>query len=835
MATNLRGKIALILAVIFISAYYTYANIKWHGLGEEDWRDRALNLGLDLQGGMHLVLDVDTEKAFQAQISREAKDLERYLGGRIGGATVTLNGDKVYLELAEPGDYEEAREILRDRYRQWEVERKSDTKLLLIYDSSQARRIKRSAREQALEVIRSRVDEFGVAEPSIQPQGERRIIIQLPGMKDPERAKRLIGRTALLEFKLVNPDRRELERALEGRVPAGYELKYLEVIDARGEVTYEPLLLRTTPELTGADLIDAFSTFGERVGEMIVQLRFNRRGGRIMSRISGEAARKWERERIATRLAILLDGTVVSAPQMRVRVGDSPIIEGDFTAEEAKDLALVLRAGALPAPISIVEERTVGASLGEDSIRAGVRAAILGLIAVAFFVAIYYLKVGLITNFALALDLAIILAVLSVFGATLTLPGIAGLILTIGIAVDANVLIFERIREELKVRKTVRSAISSGYQKAFRTILDANVTTLIAAAVLFQFGTGPIRGFAVTLGIGILASMFTALVVTRVILELLYQRHPFTTLKMMQFISSVPHIHFAEKRKLAFVLSGLVILVGMVSFVQRGEDKYGIDFTGGTLVQRSFREVVPVEKIRGAIAEVGLETRIQQIDGGRGVIIRTELGEDYVHMAHLVDDKLKAALGGVFIDDPRVNRTEMVGPVVGRELRRSAIWALSIALILIVIYVAWRFEFKFGIAAILALLHDVLITAGLFALTGREFSLPVIAALLTVIGYSLNDTIVVFDRIRENLKPMRKERYETIIDTSINQTLSRTLLTSLTTFLVVLSLFLLGGEIIRDFAFALMVGIVVGTYSSIFIASPVLVEWQARFKRRGTK
>ncbi len=877
MGTNLRGKVALILAIIFISAYYTYANVKWYGLNENKsklaklmvkfeqtkggktkltpkqykiiqkltpeeksyylklgWlRDRTLNLGLDLRGGMDLVLDVDTEKAFLNQVNRQAKDLERYLQGRVDGITIIPDKNKVRIKLAKPGDYTAVKTILR-KYKQWKMKRESDTEIILTYSSREERRLKRRAREQALEVIRNRVDEFGVTEPSIQPQGASKIIVQLPGMKDPERAKRLIGRTALLEFNLVDTNPEDLKRALKGDVPAGYELKHLKKQDAQGKIIgSEPLLVKITPELTGADLTDAFATFGQRMGNMIVQLKFNRRGGRIMSRVSGDAARKYEREGIVTRLAIILDGTIQSAPQMKVKVSSSPVIEGDFTPQQAKDLALVLRAGALPAPISIVEERMVGASLGADSIKAGIRAAILGLIVVAVFIGVYYLLAGLIANFALALNLIIILAVLSILKATLSLPGIAGIILTIGMAVDANVLIFERIREELRIGKTVRSAIATGYQKAFRTILDANVTTLIAAIVLFRFGSGPVRGFAVTLSVGILTSMFTAVVVTRVVFDFLCHHSWFTKLKMMHLVG-VPHIGFVKIRKLAFIFSALMIIVGMTSFFLKGEKKYGIDFIGGTLVQRSFREPVSAQEIRKALSEIGLgKSEIQQFNDGKGVIIRAPLGKNYVQTGKLIDDKLKETFKGSLLVGIQSSRTEMVGPTVGKELRRKAILALLLTFVFVVIYVAWRFEFKFGIAAILALLHDVLITAGFFALSGRQFSLPIIAALLTIIGYSLNDTIVVFDRIRENLKLMRKEKYKTIINVSLNQTLARTLLTSLTTFLVVLSLYLLGGEIIRDFAFTMMIGIIVGTYSSIFVASPILIEWQARLHKRG--
>ena len=488
----------------------------------------------------------------------------------------------------------------------------------------------------------------------------------------------------------------------------------------------------------------------------------------------------------------------------------------------------MLRAGALPASIRIEFEQTVGPSLGQDSIRRGVRAAVLGTIFVLIFMMVYYLLCGAIADFALCLNLVIILAALAGLGATLTLPGIAGIILTIGMSVDANVLIFERIREEIKNGKSIRVSIASGYRKALLTILDSNVTTLIAAIVLFQFGTGPIRGFAVTLSMGIIASMFTAIVVTRLILDVLSSRRSFTKIPMLELIKK-PSIHFVEKRRVAFVISLIAIVTGGIFVAMRGNDNLGIDFRGGTMLLRTFTEPVSIERIRSALARVGFErSLLQQFDEGKGVIIKTE-GEREV--AGQIDDSLKRGFGGILQEPGKFGQTSFVGPVVGKDLSRQASLAILFSLIGIVIYISWRFQFKFAIAAIVALLHDVLITIGIFSFTGREITLPVIAALLTIIGYSLNDTIVVFDRIRENMRLLRRESFVKIVNISINQTLGRTLLTSLTTFMVVGSLFVLGGEVIHDFAFAILVGIIVGTYSSIFVASPILIEWY----KRGTK
>jgi SecD/SecF fusion protein len=445
----------------------------------------------------------------------------------------------------------------------------------------------------------------------------------------------------------------------------------------------------------------------------------------------------------------------------------------------------------------------------------------MGGAVVLAFMAIYYLLAGLIADLALVLNLLIITGFLSYFGATLTLPGIAGLLLTIGMAVDANVLIFERIREESKLGKALRAAVHAGYDKAFWTILDANLTTLITALILFQFGTGPVRGFATTLSVGIVASMFTALVVTRLALDLITINRPeLKRLPMLQFFSQ-PDIPFIKMRKVAYVLSIGAILAGLTVFAQRGIDNYGIDFTGGTLQQLEFNEPISTQRIRGALTGLGLgEASIQQFGSDKEVIIRS-----YSENSEGIISALENTFGeGTF----RIMRVETVGPAVGADLRKAAYKALLYALIGICLYISLRFEFRFAITAIIALAHDIAFSLGMIAITGREITLPVIAALLTIVGYSINDTIVLFDRIREDRKFMRKTSQADIINLSINQTLSRTVLTSLTTLLVVLALFIFGGKVINDFSFVLLIGILVGTYSSIFIASPLLVDWPSR-------
>lgn len=746
MDRNRLVKLLTIILIIGLAFWQLYPSFKYYRLTPEErelekkLRDKAIRLGLDLQGGMHLVLEVDTKDMLEKEANL--------------------------------------------------------------------------AVEQAFTIIRNRVDQFGVTEPTIQREGKKRIIVQLPGIRDPERAKELIGKTALLEFKIVKDwadSKEKLLAKLNNEIPPGYYIP-----ESKEE---EVFLVEKEPVLTGRELSTAAPEIYEARPQ--VSLEFTGKGAKIFSEVTGEHVRE--------RLAIVLDDVVYSAPVISEKItGGKARISGRFTMGEAKDLAVVLRCGALPAPAKIIEERTVGPSLGRDSINKGVRAAILGLVLVVLFMLFYYRFSGLIANFALFLTLFLLVAALAGFGATLTLPGIAGIILTIGMAVDANILIFERMREELRSGKSIRASVEGGYTKAFLTIMDANVTTLIAALVLFQFGTGPVKGFAVTLSIGILASMFSALIVSRAIFEFLTSRRRFKRLSMASLVGPT-RIDFINRRKIAFAFSIILILVGLVSFVLKGEEKllgikknFGIDFRGGSLVQLRFASPVSANEGRKALGEIGLgASTIQQFDAGRGMIIRS----DRDAAAPIIDK-----FSQVF-ELEEVQRQEMVGPEVGKDLRKAAFLALSCALIGILIYIAWRFEFKFAIAAIIALFHDVLITIGAFSLTGREFSLPVIAALLTIVGYSLNDTIVVFDRIRSNTKILGKESYPVMVNTSINETLSRTLLTSLTTLIVVLSLFFLGGEVIHDFAFALLVGIIVGTYSSIFVASPILVAWQKRSRR----
>lgn len=515
-----------VIAVLIIAVIYTLPTIN-PGM----WPHKKINLGLDLQGGMHLVLEVETEKAVESTIERIQQEMRTLLKKeRIRFNSVNrVEGTKLAVKISGDNNIEKFKTFLDKEYRNLRKVKESmeSGTLAMVLDlpPEDAAGIKKMATEQALETIRNRIDEFGVSEPDIRIQGERRILIQLPGITDPKSAKALIGRTALLEFKLVD-ETHDVNAAIKGRIPPGTELLYeVREDSATRRVSKTPYLLKKRTLLTGASLADARVQFDAQYNEPYVTITFDKKGGRAFARITGENVKK--------RLAIVLDNNVYSAPVIQEKIsGGSARITGNFSTEEAHLLAIALRAGSLPAPVKIIEERTVGPTLGYDSIHKGLMSMVVGGALVVLFMIIYYRGAGVIADVALTLNILLIAAGLSAFGATLTLPGIAGIILTIGMAVDANVLIFERIREELGGGKTPRAAVSAGFDRATLTIMDANVTTLIAALVLFQFGTGPVKGFAVTLSLGVLASLFTALFVAKLIFGFILDNTKMKTLSI---------------------------------------------------------------------------------------------------------------------------------------------------------------------------------------------------------------------------------------------------------------------------------------------------------------
>jgi len=612
-----------------------------------------------------------------------------------------------------------------------------------------------------------------------------------------------------------------------GDIPPDYEVKDYEDKDPDGTLHTRKILITKRPAgpaktpLTGRYLKRASVNY-DNVGMPLIAFQFDGVGADIFGKVTSE--------NIGRQLAIVLDGEVKSAPVIRSAIYGSGVIEGNFDMQEAVALANVLE-NPLEAPAKILEERGVDPSLGSNNIESGVRAAIIGSVFVVVFMVMYYWRAGLIANLALLLNMIILIGVMATLGSTLTMPGIAGIVLTIGMSVDANVLIYERIREEQRAGKTMRAVIEAGFSKAWSAILDSNTTTILAAIILIMLGAGSVKGFGLTLTIGIAANIFTAVVGARLIMDFLYQRGWLNKVGMMRWVG-VTDINFMGLAKWAFVASWLLIAAGTVSFVQRGGmhlsgEVYGVDFAGGDSLTLTFAQRVDVDKLDAAITSAGVrESLIQyQKDVGSGKeFLELKIGYNEAEKVEkALRDKFPAA---------KFNRVgiERVGPTVGIELLKGAGWAIFWGLVMITLYVTFRFEFPFAVGALVATIHDVLMTLGWYCLTGREFSAPIVAAMLTIIGYSINDTIVVFDRIREDLKLglLGAHSYKGLMNRAINETLSRTMLTGTTTLCATIILFIFGTGTIQDFAFCFIVGILTGTYSSVFIASPIVLFWHRR-------
>ena len=693
-------------------------------------------------------------------------------------------------------------------------------------DTNQAAQINPEALSQAVEVLGNRVNKFGVAEPLIQPEGSDRVLIQLPGLSHAqmESAKETIQKVAYLEFRLVHENSAKLLE--QGIVPPGYQILTTppRLSPAGEKLPPAKYLVRKRAELQGG--IAQSGVTRDNIGRPEIAFRFNSQAAGAFGRIT--------RDNVKRQLAIVLDGELQSAPVINTPIEDgNGVIEGDFSDQEAFALANVLQ-NPLKTPVSITSLSEVDPTLGKDSIHSGIKAAILGVIFVAAFMIIYYMFAGLVADMALILNIIILVGVMCSVGTTFTLPGIAGVVLTIGMAVDANVLIFERFREESAKGKSLRGALQAGYDRAFGTIFDSHVTTLISSVILIFMGTGSVKGFGVTLTIGVAASLFTALVVTRLIFDFLIVKNVITKLPMLHIIRAVK-IDFMRWAIPAFAASWLLILVGMsYGLFYRGHDVLGVEFSGGETITLNFdqQHKVSQENVRAAAAKVvagevlvsyqrnissGLETlRITartvgkseaQADVGRKILqeLQTEFPE-----ANFPDQPLS---------------TDSVGPTVGQEIQQTAVLASLLAMLGILVYVAFRYEFSFALGAVIAIIHDIFMTLGVYFMVGRELNATTVAAVLTIIGFSINDTIVIFDRIREDLRLGVRGSFREVMNQALNQTLSRTIITSGTVFIATFTLFIWGGSVINDFAFAFLVGIITGTYSSIYIASAFVLWW----------
>ena len=849
MPKNLKWKFLLVAVLTILSVVTVYPSFSKN---VPDWFKKylygeGLKLGLDLQGGMNLILQVDVDQAVKNATENTVRDLKDTLARK----QITLvmrrqeKGGGIVFSLPNAESLARAKAVIKEEFPNLEVASEKQEgnfpEITLKLSAREEKFIRDNAVDQSLEIIRNRIDQFGVTEPVIVRQGDQNIVVQLPGVKDPQRAINLIGQTAQLEFKLVDDsanigldslvreavesgrlspdyDVKALNNALKASIPSGDEVSILKEKDQEGLERKRPILLKAKAVMTGDAVKTALVRVGGQFNEPYVGLELTDRGATLFEKIT--------EENVGKRLAIVLDGVTRSAPVIRERIaGGSAQITGSFTYEEASDLAIVLRAGALPAPVHIIQNVTVGPSLGEDSIHKGLSAGLIGAAMVIMLMLIYYRLSGLIADVAAVMNILFLLAALSFFHATLTLPGIAGIILTIGMGVDSNVLIFERMREERALGKPVKSFIDGGYDKAFWTIVDAHVTTLITAFALFLFGTGPIKGFAVTLSAGIVINLFTAIFGTRIVYDWLTAKSAIKDIAFLRIIKDTK-IDFIGRRNIAFALSGVLVTLGIFAFVQitRGNANLGVDFAGGTMLQYKADKPFSLDIIRKAIGEAGIESdTLQEIPDENMLIIEVKKS---MAMVEDVDSKVMGALskalpGTKFTLESKAE----IGSAVSHDLRNKAMIAIAISIVGILLYLAFRFDFSFGVAAAIATFHDVLAILGVLYLMHVEITLLIVTALLTLGGYSLTDTVVVFDRIRESIKHYPKLTFAEMINKSVNEMLGRTIMASGTTLLVTISLFFFGGVVIHDFALALLMGVIVGTYSSVFVASPIVYLW----------
>ena len=668
-----------------------------------------------------------------------------------------------------------------------------------------------AAISHAVEVLRKRVDKFGVAEPLIQPQGTDHILVQLPGLSaaDQESAKVAIQKAAFLEFRMVHPQSKELIE--QGIVEPGYEVLKRKEKNRDGRETTEAVLVKKRREMDGSGIKNAMVVRGN-LGEPEINFTLDPKASERFGEITTEYVHQ--------RMAIVLDGELYSAPVINEPImGGSGRISGSFDQKEAFELANVLE-NPLRAPLHIDESREVNPTLGKDSIRSGIKACIYGTLAVSAFMLVYYLMAGMVANVALIANIIILLGVMCSVGTTLTLPGIAGIVLTVGMAVDANVLIYERIREETAKGKSLRGAIAAGYDRAFGTIFDSHVTTLISSIILIFMGTGSIKGFGVALTIGVTASLFTALIVTRMIFDFLVDRGWLKSLPMFHVIRATK-LDFMKLAKPAFAISWLLIAIGVGYGFHRGKSAFGVDFLGGDTCLFSFENRADEAQVRSALTKAGIKDPLIQYQkdlSTRKEMLRVDSATGTGGAVVSVLTKLPEAK---FIK----LKQDHIGATVGQDIQKSAVIAALLSLFGILVYVAVRYEFSFAVGAVLAVVHDVLMTIGWYCLSGREFNATTVAAILTIIGFSTNDTIVIFDRIREDLKLGVRGTFREVMNQALNQTLSRTLITSGTVFIATTSLYIFGGGAINDFAFTFLVGIITGTYSSIYIASALVLWW----------
>jgi SecD/SecF fusion protein len=912
----------------------------------DEVKEKAMNLGLDLKGGINVILQISV-KDILVGLANESKD-PVFRKALNDAEELQKDSQNTYLE-----DFFEAFEAIDENAKLASPDvfanRTLSDEITFNMSNDEVKPILSSKIDEsiisAFEVLRKRIDKFGVTQPNIQRIGNSgRILVELPGAKEVERVKGLLQSTAQLEFwdaykgeefgnflfqanevlkEVVDNSTNEVDAETEddaisdiigdtdaetgedgtvnplidlirapgytgGPVLASFEAKdqqkvseYLNNPKVRALLTPEqryakfvwgiPQIQQTNeedtqsielvelyalkgnrenkPQLSGAVITDARQSYQQN-GNPSVSMQMNLKGAKIWEEMTGNAFNT------GGQIAIVLDDIVYSAPGVTSGpiAGGNSEISGSFTLNEAVDLANVLRAGKLPASADIVQAEEVGPSLGQEAIDSGMKSFLIALAFVLLWMIFYYGKAGIFSNVALLLNILLIFGILSGLGAVLTLPGIAGIVLTIGIAVDANVLIYERIREELYKGKGQKEAVRDGFSNALSSILDANITTGLTALILYTFGTGPIKGFATTLLIGILTSLFTAIFISRLLIDWHSNRGgklEFST-KITKGLFQSIKIEFLKKRKMAYVISGAIITAGLISLFTTGLDQ-GIDFVGGRTYTVRFAQDMNIEEVKTAVNGVFNSAEVKTIGSANQLKISTKykVNENSAEVDAEVQEKLYSALVPFLPDgttykqfiDAENNIGKMysgkVSPTIADDIKRSSVWAILGSLIVVFLYILLRFKkWQFSLGAVAAVFHDVLIVLGIFSIAWKflPFSMEIdqafIAAILTVIGYSLNDTVVVFDRIREYINEHSSWDFGKIVNGALNSTLSRTLNTSLTTLVVLLAMFVFGADSLRGLLFALIVGVLVGTYSSVFIATPIMHDTLKRLDKK---
>jgi SecD/SecF fusion protein len=809
------------------------------------YSQHTLSLGLDLQGGSHLLLEADTDALFARQLDTYSSalfsDLREQNIRYVKHAS--KQGLSVQFTLSNPDDFYKVKQRASEVAVQSDgssallltqqgtapkgnapkgISQKGNVIVLELTEEYQAAVVK-DAINRSLEVVRKRLDETGLTEPSVTRQGSDAILVQMPGISDPANVKALLGTTAQMRF--------------HWQTQANNSESFI-----RADINDRQYLLEKHVALEGEHITDAAAVFSPETSQPVVTFRLDNEGARQFATMT--------KNNIGRVLAVVLDDTVVTAPVINsVIPGGRGEITGSFTMSEAQDVALMLRTGALPVPLHIIEERTVGPDLGSDAIETGVKSGIAGALGVLVFMLAIYGRWGAIASLALTVNMALVFGVLTLFGATLTLPGIAGLILTMGMAVDANILINERIREETKKGRPAGSALKIGFEKAFGTIVDSNFTTLIAVSLLFVFGSGPVKGFAVTIAIGLITSLFTSVALTKLLMQRAtkkHQREPINlSSPLLTMADKLGPFNFLKSKKLALSVSLILTLCSMALFFKPGL-QYGVDFTGGTMMEISAPQL-STEQLRTVLKEHHFEDiAIQEYGAKNQYLLRAPVSEQSNALSNIgaSTEANTVATQGSNIEvlkqviqdaDSTVvfNKVDVVGPKVSDGFADLSILALLIAGGGMLAYLWFQFEAHFATAALLTVLLDLTKTIGFIALIGIEFNLTAVAALLALIGYSINDKVVVLDRVRELLRISPERSLADIINEAVNSTLSRTVFTSLTTLLALLPMALVGGDAVSSFAVPMVFAVVIGTSSTLFITSSLLHMLGKRREQRG--